>query len=100
VDTPYPKISKNKDVLQFVLNGGRLEKPNDCPEALYQIILSTWAEKPQDRPSFAVLLKDLLELAGSENEPTSQSLPSNSFYAITDGKNYNYTQEEKKYNNV
>lgn len=41
------------------VEGERLVKPDLCPTEIYQLMSQCWAQKPIDRPSFAVL-KDFL----------------------------------------
>uniref|UniRef100_A0AC35FXV0 Protein kinase domain-containing protein n=1 Tax=Panagrolaimus sp. PS1159 TaxID=55785 RepID=A0AC35FXV0_9BILA len=55
-DQPY-KDKQNSMVLPFLRSGGRLEKPNECPSELYEIISSCWEENPENRPSFSKLLE-------------------------------------------
>ena len=52
---PYFRITRDDDVIMYVLEGGRLEQPTRCPDSLWKILLACWATKPSDRPSFAEL---------------------------------------------
>jgi proto-oncogene tyrosine-protein kinase ROS len=55
---PYP-TQTNQEVLKFIVQGGRLERPNYCPEDIYGIMLMCWAHQPHDRPTFRALLERL-----------------------------------------
>jgi serine/threonine protein kinase len=48
--TPYPEMN-NSEAAEKILGGYRLGKPVGCPEEVYQLMKSCWAEKPKDRPS-------------------------------------------------
>eukprot|EP01117_Protostelium_nocturnum_P015053 TRINITY_DN5799_c0_g1_i1.p1 TRINITY_DN5799_c0_g1~~TRINITY_DN5799_c0_g1_i1.p1 ORF type:complete len:1220 (+),score=385.00 TRINITY_DN5799_c0_g1_i1:201-3860(+) len=56
---PY-KAMVNKDVVTFVLGGGRLEQPVRCPQEVYAIMLKCWCDKPEDRPSFDAIRAEIL----------------------------------------
>lgn len=58
---PYPRIPLN-DVLEKVNGGYRMEKPENCPDQMYQIMLKCWKSRPSDRPTF-VQVQKLLEEA-------------------------------------
>jgi len=45
------------EVVEYVTGGGRLPKPKDCPDELYNIMLLCWKDSPKDRPSFEDLYK-------------------------------------------
>ncbi|XP_041368928.1 tyrosine-protein kinase receptor torso-like [Gigantopelta aegis] len=65
--SPYPGID-NQDLFHLLKDGYRMEKPDNCSHEIYQIMLSCWHPKPQDRPSFAELtcqLDKLLEATSS-----------------------------------
>ena len=57
--TPYPRMN-NHQVLMAVNRGYRMPKPEGAPEPLYNIMLTCWKHKPEDRPTFD-FLKALLE---------------------------------------
>ncbi|XP_043849361.1 proto-oncogene tyrosine-protein kinase ROS-like [Dromiciops gliroides] len=48
---PYPART-NLEVLHFVRSGGRLERPCNCPDDIYQLMLKCWTSEPYKRPSF------------------------------------------------
>uniref|UniRef100_A0A8C8SKB0 Tyrosine-protein kinase receptor n=1 Tax=Pelusios castaneus TaxID=367368 RepID=A0A8C8SKB0_9SAUR len=61
---PYPGYS-NLDVLHHVRSGGRLELPNNCPDDLWHLMTSCWAQEPHNRPAFCYIQDQLQELRNS-----------------------------------
>ncbi|KAJ8265274.1 hypothetical protein COCON_G00143730 [Conger conger] len=57
--TPYPACS-NSDVYQLITSGYRMPAPPQCPEYIYEAMLSCWQCTPEDRTSF-LDLKYILE---------------------------------------
>ncbi|CAI9740160.1 proto-oncogene tyrosine-protein kinase ROS-like isoform X2, partial [Octopus vulgaris] len=55
---PYPART-NLEVLQYVRSGGRLDRPDNCPEYLYQLKLNCWSYAPEDRPTSSFILEQL-----------------------------------------
>lgn len=60
---PYYELEDNKEVITFVVKGGRLEKPENCPNGVWTIISSCWSNPPHSRPSFDSLRDDFGALA-------------------------------------
>ncbi|XP_076877043.1 tyrosine-protein kinase ITK/TSK [Brachyhypopomus gauderio] len=58
---PY-EYRSNMEVVESLNAGQRLLKPRLCPETVYQLMQWCWKEKPEDRPSFALLFHDLASL--------------------------------------
>ncbi|XP_044740104.1 proto-oncogene tyrosine-protein kinase ROS [Chrysoperla carnea] len=58
---PYPART-NLEVLHYVRNGGRLHRPNNCPEDLHQLMLKCWSYNPECRPTFKYCLEILEKL--------------------------------------
>lgn len=56
---PYPGKS-NEEVLKYVVDGGLMEKPEECPERLYEMMTLCWQFNPKARPTFVYLIS-LLE---------------------------------------
>ena len=52
---PYSGMS-NALVIQLLDRQKRLERPNEIPDEIFAVLLCTWAENPQDRPTFASLV--------------------------------------------
>ncbi|XP_060872742.1 serine/threonine-protein kinase pakF-like isoform X2 [Metopolophium dirhodum] len=55
---PYPGLS-NINAMYYVQHGGRLEKPINCPKALYNLMKKCWHIQPEKRPTFEFCLKFL-----------------------------------------
>ncbi|KAI2656874.1 Tyrosine-protein kinase ITK/TSK [Labeo rohita] len=62
---PYDSRS-NAEVVETLNAGQRLLRPRLCPQSVYELMQWSWKEKPEDRPSFALLLH---ELGCLEQEP-------------------------------
>lgn len=60
--TPYPGIDPNRDLYLKLLNGYRMDKPKYANQRLYDIMLSCWNQKPETRPLFTQLEKQLSAL--------------------------------------
>ncbi|KAL6117927.1 itk [Pungitius sinensis] len=58
---PYENHS-NAEVVESLNKGLRLLKPRLAPEAIHGLMEWCWKEKPEDRPSFALLLRELPSL--------------------------------------
>ncbi|MFT7809925.1 tyrosine-protein kinase ITK/TSK [Arapaima gigas] len=55
---PYENRT-NGEVVEEIAAGLRLLKPRLAPEMVYQLMEWSWKEKPEDRPSFALLYHEL-----------------------------------------
>ncbi|XP_071118990.1 tyrosine-protein kinase CSK-like isoform X1 [Haliotis cracherodii] len=55
---PYPRIPL-ADVVVHVERGYRMEAPECCPPEVYTIMKKAWALKPDDRPTFHLVLEEL-----------------------------------------
>ncbi|XP_070506941.1 uncharacterized protein [Chironomus tepperi] len=55
---PYPTI-QNHELLSFLKSGKRLEKPENCSDVLYELMLQCWTTDPDDRPNFSDICKKL-----------------------------------------
>ena len=56
---PYQGLS-NDQVLRYVIDGGVMERPENCPDRLYQLMRLCWQHKPTVRPPFLELVDLLL----------------------------------------
>ncbi|XP_044256884.1 insulin-like receptor [Tribolium madens] len=61
---PYQGLS-NDQVLRYVIDGGVMERPENCPDKLYTLMRYCWQHKPSARPSFLKLCSLLLEDAST-----------------------------------
>ncbi|CAG9856093.1 unnamed protein product [Phyllotreta striolata] len=50
-EQPYQGLS-NENVRQFIISKGRLTRPPECSDLLYDIMKQCWSWRPGDRPSF------------------------------------------------
>ncbi|KAG5880193.1 hypothetical protein JTB14_006626 [Gonioctena quinquepunctata] len=57
---PYQGLS-NDQVLRYVIDGGVMERPENCPDKLYTLMRYCWQYKPSSRPSFLKLCQLLLD---------------------------------------
>ncbi|ESN90458.1 hypothetical protein HELRODRAFT_166124 [Helobdella robusta] len=57
--SPYPGVDLT-DVYHLLENGYRMEKPDECPSAVYRLMNKCWKWEPHDRPSFKQI-HDLLD---------------------------------------
>ncbi len=70
-EVPYPQLT-NAETVEFVKNGNRMALPPKSPEAIQNLILECWQEKPEDRPNFKKVLEiisETFELASVANKP-------------------------------
>ncbi|XP_030030851.1 tyrosine-protein kinase Src42A isoform X3 [Manduca sexta] len=71
--TPYPGMT-NAEVLHQVEHGYRMPCPQNCPAALYEIMLECWHKDPLKRPTFETLqwkLEDFFTMDNSEYKEAS-----------------------------
>ncbi|NXH08013.1 IGF1R factor, partial [Loxia leucoptera] len=54
-EQPYQGMS-NEQVLRFVMDNGILERPENCPDELHELMCLCWQQNPRQRPSFVQLL--------------------------------------------
>ncbi|XP_022822155.1 insulin-like receptor isoform X1 [Spodoptera litura] len=55
---PYQGLS-NEQVVRYVVEGGVMERPEHCPDRLYELMRACWAHRAPTRPSFLQLVADL-----------------------------------------
>ncbi|CAH2098912.1 unnamed protein product [Euphydryas editha] len=70
---PYTGCA-NREVMQMVSGGGRLEKPPGCPPDVYRLMCECWNPTPSERPSFAQMF-DRLQRLVQDPEITEAPLP-------------------------
>ncbi|KAM3877370.1 insulin-like growth factor 1b receptor [Diretmus argenteus] len=59
-EQPYQGLS-NEQVLRFVMEGGLLEKPQHCPDMLFELMRMCWQYNPKMRPAFVEIISSLKE---------------------------------------
>ncbi|XP_030373756.1 insulin-like receptor [Scaptodrosophila lebanonensis] len=55
---PYQGLS-NEQVLRYVIDGGVMERPENCPDMLYTLMQSCWHHRPSARPTFMEIISYL-----------------------------------------
>lgn len=55
---PYPTLG-DRAILPFLLKGNRLERPENCTNELYSLMLECWSHQCEKRPSFKSVLEYL-----------------------------------------
>ncbi|GAB0095553.1 Insulin-like receptor [Sergentomyia squamirostris] len=82
---PYQGLS-NDQVLRYVIDGGVMERPENCPDKLYNLMRDCWQHKPNGRPSFIEIVRLLLD-------DSNASFASVSFYHSDEGVEVRMQQE-------
>ncbi|XP_075700947.1 insulin receptor-related protein [Rhinoderma darwinii] len=59
-EQPYQGMA-NEQVLHYVIDNGILEKPENCPDRLHELMLWCWQKNPKNRPSFNQILESIKE---------------------------------------
>ncbi|CAK6951109.1 insulin-like growth factor 1a receptor [Scomber scombrus] len=77
-EQPYQGMS-NEQVLRFVMEGGLLDKPDNCPDMLFELMRMCWQYNPKMRPSF-------LEIISSINDELDPPFRELSFFHSEDNK--------------
>ncbi|XP_056651423.1 tyrosine-protein kinase Fgr [Monodelphis domestica] len=67
---PYPGMN-NREVLEQVEQGYRMQCPPGCPFSLYEIMEQSWRQVPEERPTFEYL-QSFLEDYFTSSEPQYQ----------------------------
>ncbi|KAM9500479.1 insulin receptor a [Clarias gariepinus] len=57
-EQPYQGLS-NEQVLKFVMDGGFLERPDNCPDRLHSLMQMCWHYNPKLRPTFQEIIESL-----------------------------------------
>nr|BAB44154.1 insulin-like growth factor I receptor [Cynops pyrrhogaster] len=77
-EQPYQGMT-NEQVLRFVMEGGLLEKPDNCPDMLFELMRMCWQYNPKMRPSF-------LEIINSIKDELDPSFKEVSFFYSDENK--------------
>lgn len=83
---PYQGLS-NDQVLRYVIDGGVMERPENCPDKLYDMMRECWQHRPLNRPTFIEIVTSLLDEVDS-------SFRRNSFYFSIEGESYRYLLQQ------
>ncbi|XP_075703497.1 non-receptor tyrosine-protein kinase TNK1 isoform X1 [Rhinoderma darwinii] len=63
---PWLGLSGRQILSKIDREGERLERPDDCPQGLYSIMMKCWAHKPELRPNFSSLMTLIQEVRPAE----------------------------------
>ncbi|XP_012056411.1 PREDICTED: insulin-like receptor [Atta cephalotes] len=63
---PYQGLS-NDQVLRYVIEGGVMERPENCPDSLYNLMRRTWNHRATRRPTFIDIETQLLQEVSIED---------------------------------
>ncbi|XP_028594527.1 tyrosine-protein kinase Fgr isoform X2 [Podarcis muralis] len=67
---PYPGMN-NREVLEQVERGYRMQCPGNCPPSLHELMVQCWKKEPEERPTFEYL-QSFLEDYFTATEPQYQ----------------------------
>jgi len=81
---PYPELT-NREAIDFVSTGGRLEKPSNCPQFAYDVMKSCWEEKLENRPPFKSIQGMLMNGLMLMEQPSRISVAISALTVPTDG---------------
>ncbi|XP_063057164.1 insulin receptor b [Engraulis encrasicolus] len=68
-EQPYQGLS-NEQVLKFVMDGGYLDRPDNCPERIHNLMQMCWQYNPQMRPAFS----EIIEMIREDLHPSFQEV--------------------------
>uniref|UniRef100_A0A3Q3LDT3 Tyrosine-protein kinase receptor n=1 Tax=Labrus bergylta TaxID=56723 RepID=A0A3Q3LDT3_9LABR len=68
-EQPYQGLS-NEQVLKFVMDGGYLDRPENCPERMHSLMQMCWQYNPKMRPMF----HEIIEMLREDLHPSFQEL--------------------------
>ena len=71
-ERPYSGLSAEQTVV-YVVNGGRLDQPDNCGPRLWAVVSDCWLHRPTDRPSASQLATRLVDVAATEHHKPSSS---------------------------
>ncbi|XP_012779846.2 insulin receptor b [Maylandia zebra] len=68
-EQPYQGLS-NEQVLKFVMEGGFLDRPENCPERMHSLMQMCWQYNPKMRPTFL----EIIEMLRDDLDPSFQEV--------------------------
>ncbi|KAL3112806.1 hypothetical protein niasHT_019780 [Heterodera trifolii] len=89
--TPYPSIAMPQ-LYNLLKEGYRMEAPHNCPEEIYEVMVSCWQDRPETRPAFRTIAEyfDWI-LKESENyisrNSDGETTDEGPYAVITEGQN-------------
>ena len=76
-EVPYQGFA-NEQVMSYVKEGHKMERPDGCPDVLYEMMSQCWENRPHDRPTFLKLCQKL-------HTNASEQFAVSAFYHSADG---------------
>ena len=67
---PYGPCENDDDVIEMIINGGKLSCPVLCPDFVWDVAVRCMATAEQDRPSVAAV-REVVEARGPILQPMS-----------------------------
>lgn len=67
---PYQGFS-NSQVLNFVMEGGVMQRPENCQDDIYNLMSRCWSHRPTARPTFFDIIDYLLDYADAKFKDVS-----------------------------
>ncbi len=95
--TPYKNIV---NVVEYLIQGKRLSKPNDCEDDMYELMLKCWNEDSKQRPKWPEIFKSISKTSAEElfasaeklilQSKDNNSIPSNARALLEQAADLNY----------
>jgi len=94
--SPYPSVN-NRELLGMLKSGYRMDKPDNCAEAMYDIMLHCWNEDPEQRPSFTELREHLENIISDGDKYFSFEInEENTYYNVASFKSVQDESEDEE----
>ncbi|XP_076273200.1 insulin-like growth factor 1 receptor [Rhynchophorus ferrugineus] len=90
-EQPYQGLV-NEQVLQFIISQGKLERPVECPNLLWEIMSRCWEWYPRDRPTCFEVVETLQDQVGQDFRVVS-------YCHSKEGQEFLFTQGSARPNN-
>lgn len=93
---PYAGVN-NDALANYLTSGRRLERPDYCPETVYNLWLRCWSYDQTERPTFVDIVAEIDEYISSRDANTLQTtIPSDAVYLnVANGQYYNETSDQE-----
>ncbi|XP_032222346.1 fibroblast growth factor receptor 4 isoform X3 [Nematostella vectensis] len=83
--SPYPGMN-SQEVINFLQDGYRMDKPKHCLDELYAVMLDCWQLSAQRRPTFVEISRLLNKMLSDEREYISLRMYDDHLYVNFDGQ--------------
>ncbi|XP_078062780.1 tyrosine kinase, non-receptor, 2b isoform X5 [Mustelus asterias] len=94
---PWIGLNGSQILHKIDKEGERLQRPEDCPQDIYNVLLQCWAHKPEDRPTFVALRDFLIEAQPTDmralqdfSEVDKLQIQMNDVITVIEGRAENY----------